>query len=106
MVRDAARLTLHTLALMGAGSPAGIARAARCVNPAAPGVASDLFFFVRQAASGRRVPMRRAISSVYGRAVELAAELAWTEPAPKVFERKAVELYRRFKSTPQIVGII
>jgi hypothetical protein len=106
MVRHAARLTLHTLALMRAGSPADIARAARHANPAAPGAASDLFFFARQAASGRRVPVRRAISSVYGHAVELAVEFAWADPAPEAFERKAAELYRRFKSTPQTVGMI
>lgn len=110
MLHDVIELALHTLALSGTGTPSGIAAAARGCAPAAPGPLADLLFFVSQALRGDRVPARRAISSVYGRAVALAQAMTSKEAGKLAAEgdyyRRAAELYKSFKTAPQVVGTI
>jgi hypothetical protein len=114
LVRNASALALHTLAMVEVSTPAGIASLLEKTPSTAPGLATDMLYFAHQALKGNRVPVRRAIASVYGDALTLAERLVAPQPQHlplRVMQYQHVldtgaGLYRRYKGTPQAVGTI
>ncbi len=114
LVRNAAALALHTLAMVEASTYPGIASLLKKTPSTAPGLATDLLYFAHQSLKGHQVPVRRAIASVYGDALVLAHRLV--SPQPEQLPLRAMQyqhlldtgagLYRRYKGTPQVVGTV
>ena len=109
LVRATLKIALWTLGQCELMSPGDIEHRALTERPAAPGLMSDLLFYIMARRTGKRVPLRRAIAPVYASAFHLARQIA-CDPSRLLQDEHITDRCRRiaeeYKRTPQVVSII
>jgi hypothetical protein len=108
LVSDALGLAITTFAWFGLQTPAALAARVLHERPAAPGMATDIAFFVVQRVHGTHVPLRRAIAAVYARAFSVAQRLADAGPLQidQALLDECRQIARSYKLAPQMVSVI
>ncbi|HMA35333.1 MAG TPA: hypothetical protein VKY74_12760, partial [Chloroflexia bacterium] len=97
-------LAVATLTGFSLRTPGDLAARVRAEAPAAPGLATDLAFYIKQRIRGRSVAPRRAIAEVYAAAYQLVADLP--PHGFRVPPAACRAVARRYHAAVQLVSVI
>lgn len=109
LVQAALKLAFWTLSQVNVTSPGDMKRRTLSERPAAPGLISDILFYIVARRAGKRVPLRRAIAPVYASAFHLVHQIA-CDPSGLLQDERIADRCRRiaeeYRRAPQVVSVI